>query len=105
MSRWRPPAKPASKYITPYGYRTMNEELQYLWKEKRPAVTPAVKEAAALGDRSENAEYIYGKRQLREIDRRIRFLSRLLDDTVVADKPPHAPSKVHFAAWVTSFHL
>ena len=105
MSRWRPPAKPASKYITPYGCRVMNEELQYLWKEKRPAVTQVVKEAAALGDRSENAEYIYGKRQLREIDRRIRFLSRRLDDMVVVAKPPQDPSKVYFAAWVTLYNI
>ncbi len=105
MSRWRPPSKPASKYITPEGYRAMNEELQYLWKEKRPAVTQAVQEAAALGDRSENAEYIYGKRQLREIDRRIRFLSRRLDDMVVVDRPPQDRSKVYFAAWVTVYDV
>jgi len=105
MSRWRPPAKPASKYITAEGYRAMNEELQYLWKEKRPAVTQAVQEAAALGDRSENAEYIYGKRQLREIDRRIRFLSRRLDDMVVVDRPPQDVSKVFFAAWVTVYDI
>lgn len=105
MSRWRSPAKPASKYITAEGYRAMNEELQYLWKEKRPAVTQAVQEAAALGDRSENAEYIYGKRQLREIDRRIRFLSRRLDDMVVVDRPPQDASKVFFAAWVTVYDI
>lgn len=105
MSRWRPPTKPASKYITPEGYRAMNEELQYLWKVKRPAVTQAVQEAAAQGDRSENAEYIYGKRQLREIDRRIRFLSRRLDDMTVVDRPPQDSAKIYFAAWVTLYDI
>jgi len=100
MSRWRPPARPASKYITPAGYRRMNEELQALWKVKRPAVTRAVQEAAAQGDRSENAEYIYGKKMLREIDSRIRFLSRRLDDMVVVDRPPEDTSRVFFGAWV-----
>jgi transcription elongation factor GreB len=79
MGRWRPKGKPASKYITPEGYRRLNEELQRLWKEERPPITKSVQEAAAQGDRSENAEYIYGKKQLREIDRRIRFLSKRLD--------------------------
>ena len=58
MGRWRPKGIPASKYITAEGYKTLNDELQYLWKEKRPAVTQAVQEAVAQGDRSENAEYI-----------------------------------------------
>ena len=100
MSRWRPPAKPASKYITPAGYRRLNEELQHLWKVKRPEVTKSVQEAAAQGDRSENAEYIYGKKMLREIDSRIRFLSRRLDDMVVVDRPPEDTSRVFFGAWV-----
>ena len=86
MGRWRPKGKPASKYITPEGYRRINEELQRLWKEERPPITKSVQEAAAQGDRSENAEYIYGKKQLREIDRRIRFLSKRLDGmNVVGD--------------------
>ncbi|MBZ2190342.1 transcription elongation factor GreB [Alcanivorax sp. JB21] len=101
MGRWRPPARPASKYITPAGYRAMNEELQHLWKVKRPAVTQSVQEAAAQGDRSENAEYIYGKKMLREIDSRIRFLSRRLDDMVVVDQLPDDQSRVFFGAWVT----
>lgn len=101
MGRWRPAGTPASKYITPEGYRTLNDELRYLWKEKRPAVTLSVQEAAAHGDRSENAEYIYGKKMLREIDRRIRFLSRRLDDMVVVDRLPEDQSKVFFGAWVT----
>jgi len=71
-----PPRPKSSAYITPDGERALREELRYLWKEKRPAVTQSVKEAAAQGDRSENAEYIYGKKQLREIDSRVRFLSK-----------------------------
>jgi transcription elongation factor GreB len=101
MGRWRPPSKPASKYITPDGYRVLNDELQHLWKVRRPEVTQAVQEAAAQGDRSENAEYIYGKKMLREIDSRIRFLSRRLDDMVVVDRLPDDPSRVFFGAWVT----
>lgn len=101
MSRYRPPAKPASKYITPQGYRALNDELQHLWKVKRPEVTQSVQEAAAQGDRSENAEYIYGKKMLREIDRRIRFLSRRLDDMVVVDRLPEDQSRVFFGAWIT----
>ena len=100
MSRWRPPATPASKYITPQGYRHMNEELQFLWKTKRPEITRSVQEAAAQGDRSENAEYIYGKKMLREIDARVRFLSRRLDDMVVVDRAPEDTSKVYFGAYV-----
>ncbi len=66
MGRYRAPQKPGSKYITPEGEQVLKDELHYLWKVKRPEVTQAVSEAAAQGDRSENAEYIYGKKQLRE---------------------------------------
>lgn len=100
MGRWRPPTRPASKYITPDGYRRLNEELQHLWKVERPQVTQSVQEAAAQGDRSENAEYIYGKKRLREIDGRIRFLSKRLDDMTVVDRPPEDRSRVFFGAWV-----
>ena len=100
MGRWRPKGTPASKYITVEGYHKLNDELQYLWKEKRPVVTQAVQEAAAQGDRSENAEYIYGKKQLREIDRRVRFLSKRLDDMTVVDRAPDDQSRVFFGAWV-----
>ena len=72
MGRWRPPVKPGSKYITPEGAQKLTEELRYLWEVERPNVTARVAEAAAQGDRSENAEYIYGKKRLREIDSRIR---------------------------------
>ncbi|MBC7191150.1 transcription elongation factor GreB [Marinobacter sp.] len=90
-----------SRYITPEGEQALRDELQYLWKEKRPQVTQAVREAAALGDRSENAEYIYGKKQLREIDRRVRFLSKRLDELQVVDRLPDDREKVFFGAWVT----
>jgi transcription elongation factor GreB len=100
MGRWRPKGKPASKYITPEGYRRLNEELQRLWKEERPPITKSVQEAAAQGDRSENAEYIYGKKQLREIDRRIRFLSKRLDGMNVVERAPEDTGNVFFGAWV-----
>lgn len=101
MGRWRPPQPKSSKYITKEGYDRLNSELKYLWKEKRPEITQSVKEAAAQGDRSENAEYIYGKKQLREIDRRVRYLSKRLDDMVVVDRPPERRDVVFFGAWVT----
>ena len=100
MSRWRPPGKPASKYITPAGYRAMNDELQFLWKVKRPEVTRSVQEAAAQGDRSENAEYIYGKKMLRETDRRIRYLERRLSEVTVVDHVPADQSRIFFGAEV-----
>lgn len=87
-------------YITPAGAERLRAELDHLWRVKRPGVTQAVAEAAALGDRSENAEYIYGKKQLREIDRRIRFLQKRLDELVVVDRPPSDPTRVYFGAWV-----
>lgn len=100
MSRYRPTSPPASQYITPAGWRRLDDELKFLWKVKRPEVTRAVQEAAAQGDRSENAEYIYGKRQLREIDRRVRFLTRRLEGMTVVDRPPQDTSRIYFGAWV-----
>ena len=100
MSRYRPPRPQSSPHITPAGAATLQAELKYLWKEKRPEVTRKVAEAAAQGDRSENADYIYGKRQLREIDGRIAYLSKRLDKLVVVDRTPPDPSKVFFGAWV-----
>ena len=78
MSRYRPPQKSGAKYITSEGEQRLKKELHQLWKIDRPQVTQSVSEAAALGDRSENAEYIYGKKKLRELDYRIRYLDRLL---------------------------
>ena len=101
MGRFRAPAPAASKYTTPEGERRLREELEQLWRVERPRVTRAVAEAAAQGDRSENAEYTYGKRRLREIDRRVRFLRKRLDGMVVVDQPPSDRTKVYFGAWVT----
>lgn len=78
----------------------MRAELEQLWRIERPQVTQAVSEAAAQGDRSENAEYTYGKRRLREIDRRVRFLRKRLDGLIIVDKPPSDASRVYFGAWV-----
>lgn len=89
-----------SNYITPEGVKKLRTELTWLWKEERPRVTQGVADAAAEGDRSENAEYIYGKKRLREIDRRIRFLTQRLDSLTVVDAPPTATDKVFFGAWV-----
>ena len=90
-----------TRYITAEGEQALREELRFLWKEKRPEVTQAVREAAAQGDRSENAEYIYGKKQLREIDRRVRFLTKRLDELTVVDRLPDDRGKVFFGAWVS----
>jgi transcription elongation factor GreB len=90
-----------SSYITPEGAKRLRDELDRLWKVERPAVTQQVADAAALGDRSENAEYIYGKRRLREIDRRVRFLTKRLDELTVVTEPPKDPRRVFFGAWVT----
>ena len=101
MTRYRRPETPGSKYITAAGARRVRAELDELWRVQRPQVTRAVAEAAAQGDRSEKAEYIYGKRQLREIDRRVRFLRKRLDGMVVVDRAPDDTSRVFFGAWVT----
>lgn len=90
-----------SSYITRAGFRALQSELQWLWKEERPRVTTAVATAAALGDRSENADYIYGKKRLREIDHRIRFLTKRIDVlTVVEVGPRKDADRVYFGAWV-----
>ena len=101
MSRWRPPIEKGSKYITPEGARKLTEELQYLWKVERPHVTARVSDAAAQGDRSENAEYIYGKKRLREIDSRIRFLTKRLDGITVVNRIPDDQDEIYFGAFVT----
>ena len=101
MSRYRPPQKPGAKYITNEGEKILKDELHQLWKVERPQVTQSVSEAAALGDRSENAEYIYGKKRLREIDRRVRYLSKRLEEVTVVSAPPDDQSKIYFGAYVT----
>jgi transcription elongation factor GreB len=100
-TRDRPPRPALSRYITPDGARKLRAELEQLWIVERPRVTQEVADAAAQGDRSENAEYIYGKRRLREIDRRVRFLSKRLDDLTVVTESPTDPRRVFFGAHVT----
>ena len=100
MGRYRPPQPKGSPYITAEGYAKLDAELKALWK-RRAIVVKILAEAAAEGDRSENAEYIYRKKELREIDYRIRYLQKRLPDLKVVSNPPSNPQQVFFAAWVT----
>ena len=100
MGRYRPPAPRSSPYITRAGYQVLADELKTLW-QRRTRVTRALAAAAAEGDRSENAEYIYRKKQLREIDRRIRYLQKRLPELKVVSEPPSDTGRVFFGAWVT----
>ncbi len=90
-----------TNYITPAGHKRLNEELSRLWKVDRPKLVDTIAWAAGNGDRSENGDYIYGKRKLREIDRRIRFLSKRLDAAVVVDNAGKDHERVYFGATVT----
>ena len=101
MGRWRKPGPKSSPYITPEGENTLRTELKELWQLRRREVVPALSAAAAEGDRSENAEYIYRKKQLGEIDRRVRYLSKRLDVVEVVDRKPPNQKKIHFGATVT----
>jgi transcription elongation factor GreB len=101
MSRYRPPQRRGSRYITPEGMQTLRAELHQLWKIERPQVTAVVHEAAKNGDRSENGDYIYGKRRLREIDSRVRFLTKRIDELEVVEALPGERDKIFFGAWVT----
>ena len=89
-----------SNLITRAGKEALQQELDYLWRVKRPEVTQAVSEAAALGDRSENAEYKEGKRELRSIDRRVRFLRKRLEVLKVVEYSPQQEGKAYFGAWL-----
>lgn len=100
MSRYRPPTPRSSPYITQAGYRALGSELQALWQRRREVVVHLTA-AAAEGDRSENAEYIYRKKQLRELDRRIGYLQRRLPVLQVVTRQPAAHARVFFGAWVT----
>jgi len=100
MTRYRPPAPHKSAYITPDGYATLQKEQQELWT-RRAVVTVALSEAAAEGDRSENAEYIYRKKELREIDRRIRYLQKRLPDLTVVMAQATDRTRIYFGAWVS----
>ena len=90
----------ATNLITRDGYDGLKKELDHLWREKRPEITKIVGWAAALGDRSENADYHYNKKLLREIDRRVRYLSKRIEDLKVVDYSPQQEGKVYFGAWV-----
>jgi transcription elongation factor GreB len=94
----RPPRPP--RYITPEGFRRLAAEHEHIWTALRPKIVAEVEAAAALGDRSENAEYIYGKRRLRELDRRLRFLSERMDELTVVEPRPHPSGRAYFGAWV-----
>lgn len=99
MSTEKPPR--AARYITPEGFRRISAEHQRIWTVTRPRVVAEVEAAAALGDRSENAEYVYGKKKLRELDRRLRELSRRMDSLTVVEPKPHPSGRAYFGAWVT----
>ena len=100
MGRWRPPAPGSTALITPSGHARLKAELDDLWRVKRPEVVRALAAAAAEGDRSENAEYTYRKKQLGEIDRRVRYLSKRIPALKVVDTVPSYPDAVFFAAEV-----
>lgn len=100
MSRYRPPQAKSSPYITAEGYARLRAEYDRLWRERRPEVVRALAAAAAEGDRSENAEYIYRKKELREIDRRVRYLQLRLPVLKVVERPPADRTRVYFGAWV-----
>jgi len=89
-----------TKLITKQGFEKLKKELDYLWRKERPEVTKIVSWAASLGDRSENADYQYNKRRLREIDRRVRFLRKTIDDIQVVEYNPQQDGKIFFGAWI-----
>lgn len=99
MSRWRPPPEHSTALITAEGLARLQEELQDLWQTRRPEVVKALSAAAAEGDRSENAEYTYRKKQLGEIDRRVRYLSKRIEVLKVPDAGRAPRNKVFFGAW------
>jgi len=99
VSRWRPPAEASTALITREGFERLRVELNHLWKELRPEVVKALAAAAAEGDRSENAEYTYRKKQLGEIDRRVRYLSKRLERLKIVDTLPGDRTAIFFGAW------
>lgn len=99
MGRWRPPQPGSTAIITPEGHARLKAELDELWRQRRPEVVKALAAAAAEGDRSENAEYTYRKKQLGEIDRRVRYLSMRLESLRVVHERPSDCSAVFFGAW------
>lgn len=100
MTRWRPPSERSTALITRAGHDRLKAELDELWRVRRPEVVKALAAAAAEGDRSENAEYTYRKKQLAEIDRRVRYLSKRLPALKVVDAAPADREAVFFGAWI-----
>ena len=100
MGRWRPPAERSTALITRAGHDRLKAELDELWRVQRPEVVRALAAAAAEGDRSENAEYTYRKKQLAGIDRRVRYLGKRLPALKVVEQAPSDPDAVFFGAWV-----
>ncbi|MEM6485149.1 MAG: transcription elongation factor GreB [Pseudomonadota bacterium] len=100
MGRYKAPRKAGTALISPAGVRRLREELQHLWREERPRIAKAVQDAAKNGDRSENGDYIYGKKRLREIDGRVRHLGKRLEVLTVVESRPADPSRVYFGATV-----
>ncbi|WP_119717991.1 transcription elongation factor GreB [Cognatilysobacter tabacisoli] len=105
MGRWRPPPEKSTALITRAGHDRLKAELDELWRVKRPEVVKALAAAAAEGDRSENAEYTYRKKQLGEIDRRVRYLSKRVPALRVVDTAPSDPQAVFFGATVEVEHV
>jgi len=100
MSRWRPPREKSSPYITADGHARMKAEFEQLWRQRRPEVVRALAAAAAEGDRSENAEYQYRKKELREIDARLKYLTTRLQEVKISDAVPSDRSRIFFGARV-----
>ena len=100
MTTEKKPLPRRAHLITPEGLQALKDEHEFLWRRERPKVTQEVSDAAKLGDRSENAEYIYGKKRLRQIDSRVRFLMKRMDAVTVVDRAPSEPDKVFFGAWI-----
>jgi len=100
VSRWRPPRPKSSPHITADGHARLKAEFEQLWRQRRPEVVRALAAAAAEGDRSENAEYQYRKKELREIDARLKYLTTRLQEVKVIDVVPRDDGRVYFGAWV-----
>lgn len=100
MGRWRPPSAKSSPYITAEGHAWLKREFEQLWRVRRPEVVRALAAAAAEGDRSENAEYQYRKKELREIDARLKYLTTRLQEVTVVEVRPRNDGRVYFGAWV-----
>lgn len=104
MPRWRPPAEKSTAIITPEGHQRLKDELDHLWRVRRPEVVSALAAAAAEGDRSENAEYTYRKKQLGEIDRRVRYLSHRVPALRIVSETPRDQEVIYFGAWFEIEH-